>query len=796
MAKPDDPSQRFSVNDDLFNIRPELAAYGFNVSDNDTAANHYSPTLVVEPTKGIVLMGLGNQYHYRPFDGASGLDTFVYEASSETETATATVTVNINSKPVANRDFIFATPGQSIIIDPLSNDTDIDNDTLSITNVSAVQGSVSINGSQLIYTPNSDALGEDNIVYSITDNFQVSGPTGGIDFSLLPNQDRPVTSTVFVTLAPDIPSNSSTLSEIVVGQSINGDLDGKIVLTTHSTSVRAGQIYHLEHNTDTFDLFYANLTEGQTYTIDLEGEDTGAGSLPDPFLAVYLTPPEPQRITGNGTGAAGSSDNLVAHVNFLASDDDGGTGANARITFTPSSSGIYYIAADSLDSFDPNPDPMDRPEFLSGGFDGSTSPIWNTVKNGTYKLSLSSANVSTITPDAPGDITTTHTIEIGNSTTGIHTEGDLLDWFSTTLTAGNTYRVDLEGSSSAGGSLPDPFLQIHDEIGTLILSDNNSGPNNDARLDFTPSETGTYFLSSVSNLETAFSTGTFRLTLTQINTQPSAADDTSSVRAGETIQINIGLNDTDADNDRLTTSIIDGPNKGNIILKENSDFYDFVTYTANTTSTGTDSFTYRVTDENGASNTATVTITINNANSSITVTGSEVYRFFNTQSGTHFYSKDEFEANSILFNLPHYRLDGPAFKAADPINGPTEDVFRFFNTQSGTHLFTQDTNERDVIIATMDHFNFEGIAYQGHPDAIDGSVPLYRFFNTQTGGHFYTVNEGEKDNLIATASDVYNFENIAYHVYRPTDVEIAPIQSDPVTTTGNTLSLETDLGIF
>ena len=45
-------------------------------------------------------------------------------------------------------------------------------------------------------------------------------------------------------------------------------------------------------------------------------------------------------------------------------------------------------------------------------------------------------------------------------------------------------------------------------------------------------------------------------------------------------------------------------------------------------------------------------------------------------------------------------------------------------------------------------------------------------------------------------SDVYNFENIAYHVYRPTDVEIAPVQSDPVTTTGNTLSLESDFGIF
>ena len=94
----------------------------------------------------------------------------------------------------------------------------------------------------------------------------------------------------------------------------------------------------------------------------------------------------------------------------------------------------------------------------------------------------------------------------------------------------------------------------------------------------------------------------------------------------------------------------------------------------------------------------------------------------------------------------------------------------------------------------MDHFNFEGIAYQGHPNPADGSVPLYRFFNTQTGGHFYTVNEAEKDNLIATASNVYNFENIAYNVYRPTDTEIASVQSDTTPLLGIVPIIESDLG--
>ena len=298
---------------------------------------------------------------------------------------------------------------------------------------------------------------------------------------------------------------------------------------------------------------------------------------------------------------------------------------------------------------------------------------------------------------------------------------------------------------------------------------------------------------------------TVTLSVSPQNDQPVSAPDSYTVDEDGTLLVGLGtgllLNDSDVDGDELfvVVPVTSLPVNG-LLLTLNDEDGTFV-YQPDEDFNGTDSFTYQVSDGNGGLDTATVTVTINDADSPATsieleVTGPEVYRFFNTQSGTHFYSRDEFEANSILTNLPHFRLEGPAFKAADPSNGPTADVFRFFNTGNGAHLFTQDTDERDFVIANLDHFNFEGVAYQGHPVPVEGSVPLYRFFNTQTGGHFYTVNESEKDNIIDTMSDVYNFERTAYHVYRPTDIEIAPVQSDPVSIVGTTLALEADFGLF
>lgn len=47
-----------------------------------------------------------------------------------------------------------------------------------------------------------------------------------------------------------------------------------------------------------------------------------------------------------------------------------------------------------------------------------------------------------------------------------------------------------------------------------------------------------------------------------------------------------------------------------------------------------------------------------------------VYRFFNTETGTHFYTISEDEKNYVLATWPQFHLDGPAFYAY-PIGGGT-----------------------------------------------------------------------------------------------------------------------------
>jgi hypothetical protein len=140
-----------------------------------------------------------------------------------------------------------------------------------------------------------------------------------------------------------------------------------------------------------------------------------------------------------------------------------------------------------------------------------------------------------------------------------------------------------------------------------------------------------------------------------------------------------------------------------------------------------------------------------------------VYRFFNTQTGTHFYSASEIERDSIINNLDSFNFESAAFKAATEANGPTASVFRFFNTETGTHFFTQSTVERDSVTENLPSFNLEGEAYLGYTEEVAGSTPLYRFFNTQTGTHFYTAAETEKDSIIANLPS-FNFEGTAYWV--------------------------------
>ncbi|MGB1207114.1 MAG: Ig-like domain-containing protein, partial [Chitinophagales bacterium] len=79
-------------------------------------------------------------------------------------------TCNENEAPIAETDYATAVNGIAINIDVLENDTDADNDELTVTSFTQpLNGTVTLVDGILTYTPNADYEGEDNFVYQICD---------------------------------------------------------------------------------------------------------------------------------------------------------------------------------------------------------------------------------------------------------------------------------------------------------------------------------------------------------------------------------------------------------------------------------------------------------------------------------------------------------------------------------------------------------------------------------------------------------------------------------------------------
>ena len=119
----------------------------------------------------------------------------------------------------------------------------------------------------------------------------------------------------------DDASNAETLTSTATAAVTAAVTDDCAEATTTTCSVSLGSSVtgDIESNNDA-DHFSLALTSGVTYQIDAEGSDTSKGTLDDPFL--YLR---------NASGTE------------LASNEDGGTGRNARIVWTATSTETGYV---------------------------------------------------------------------------------------------------------------------------------------------------------------------------------------------------------------------------------------------------------------------------------------------------------------------------------------------------------------------------------------------------------------------------------------------------------------------
>ena len=190
------------------------------------------------------------------------------------------------------------------------------------------------------------------------------------------------------------------------------------------------------------DWFAVTLEAGKSYRFDLKGQDTGDGTLADPYVDGIHD--------ANGARIRGTW------------NDNGGEGRNSRVLFTADKDGTYYVAISEIKGI-----------------------------TGTYTLS--------VVEEFAAGTGTTGKVAVGGSATGeIDVNGDS-DWFAVALKAGKSYRFDLKGQDTGDGTLADPYLAgVHDANGALIpyTWDYDSGEGRNSRTTFTPDKDATYYVAA------------------------------------------------------------------------------------------------------------------------------------------------------------------------------------------------------------------------------------------------------------------------------------------------------------
>lgn len=174
-----------AVNDAITTFSCTPVDIKIKTNDSDPEQTTLTPILVSNPTNGTVVLN-GEGYKYTPNTNFTGTDQFTYKVQDgstdalQSNTATVVITVsgaaNPNQSPLASADNDNTLINQPVNTNVLANDSDPDNDPLTI-NITATgllkpaNGTIQLLANNMIrYTPNAGFTGTDTYEYQICDS--------------------------------------------------------------------------------------------------------------------------------------------------------------------------------------------------------------------------------------------------------------------------------------------------------------------------------------------------------------------------------------------------------------------------------------------------------------------------------------------------------------------------------------------------------------------------------------------------------------------------------------------------
>ena len=670
------------------------------VLGNDTDADGDSLTAVQvgAPSHGNVVLNANGSFTYTPAGGYSGTDSFTYrsnDGAAASNTATVSITViAVNTSPLAVDDVDETSINIPVTTDVIANDSDGDNDSLTVFSVTQPQnGTVLDNGDGTItYTPDQGFTGQDSYTYTVSDGngaYDTATVTLTVHGAL---PDIVVFTDSFESglgkWTQDVQRDWFRSSQRAVSGRYSAEVDGSAndsqlismpVDLQGRSSVTITFSWYIERSLDTGEYlaFDVSSDNGKTWVEErrLRGNVDQEEVWHQETVEVSNIDSLMLRFRGRMSDFREDAD--VDDVEVTASGEAAPVEGPAILqsgvsqqAVVASDEWVYYQITTSAADTQLQIELTNLSADLDLYVQKDSIPTLSSYVYRPYEDSTTQEIVSIPDPGAATWYIGINGYEAGSGTITATIENNTAPVNQPPAAAGDNYGTNENSilTVPAPGVLGNDTDADGDSLTAVLVGAPSNGDvvlNADGSFTYTPDNgySGTDSFTYMANDGKADgNTATVSISITRANSAPSAADDSYSTNENSVLAVpspGVLENDTDADGDSLTAFLVGTPSHGNVVLNTNGSF----TYTPANGFSGTDTFTYMSNDGAAASNTATVSITVIAVNTPPLAVDDVDETLINTPVTTDVIANDSDEDNDPL----------TVFSVTQPQNGTVLD---------------------------------------------------------------------------------------------------------------------------
>ncbi len=565
--------------------------------------------------------------------------------------AAAFIVRSVNDAPVAVNDAVTTDEDTPVVIDVLDNDGDVDGTLIvsTVTPTDPPHGSATVNPSTgvITYSPDANYGGSDSFTYTVRDDSNAVSNVATVNVTVNPVNDAPVVTDIlnqsvaegssFATINLDDHVSDAETADADIIWTYSGNTDLTVSIVNRVVTITAPNGEWNGSETITFratDLAGSYDTDAAMFTVTMLSDAPVVSDIPNQSIA------------------EGSSFTAITLDNYVSDVDN----SDAEMTWSYSGNTDLTVSI------------VNRVATIS-----PANGEWNGSETITFRATdpdnLFDSDEATFTVTAVNDAPVL--TDIPNQ---IVTEGGGFVTITLDNYVSDTDNSDAQMTWTYSGNA-DLTVSIANRLATI------STPSGE----WNGSETITFRATDPDEL---YDSADATFTVTAVNDAPVAVNDAGTTDEDTAVEINVLANDSDIDGVLVPSSVTvsSSPAYGNTTINTIS---GAIIYTPANNYNGGDSFTYTVHDDsNAVSNTATVTVSVDQVNDAPVISALPELSF--NEDDSLLYTFAELYENVTDADTPDSLL--MPYSSTGKYITVREDPLRFV-FKAGANWFGQDTLE-------------------------------------------------------------------------------------------------------